>query len=255
MTISPPREPIFNIPPVIIVTIGMLAVIHAVREFVLPEQTDLEALLLFAFIPARYEPTILVGGAVPGGIGADIWTFVTYAFLHGDWVHLGVNTAWLLAFGSPLAQRFGTLRFLAFFAVTAAAGALAHLVTHSGEFVPMIGASASISGAMAGAMRFVFQRGGPVFRRNAPPEAFQVPALSLAQTFRDPRILIFLGMWFAINLVFGLGAVSIVGEGQTVAWQAHVGGFVAGLLLFGAFDRARPPGQLPRDDAPHSSAA
>jgi membrane associated rhomboid family serine protease len=161
-----------------------------------------------------------------------------------------VNSAWLLAFGSPLAQRFGALRFVAFFAVTAAGGALAHLATHQGEFVPMIGASASISGAMAAAMRFVFQRGGPVFHRNAPPSAFRVRALSLAQSLREPRILIFLAVWFGINLIFGLGSVPIVDEGQTVAWQAHVGGFLAGLILFGWFDPVDNSPPPPEEGAP-----
>jgi membrane associated rhomboid family serine protease len=77
-------------------------------------------------------------------------------------MHFGVNAVWLLAFGSAVARRFGAMRFLAFFAVTAAAGAAMHLLTNSGSQAPMIGASASISGAMAAAMRFAFQRGGPL---------------------------------------------------------------------------------------------
>ena len=71
---------------------------------------------------------------MPGGLGADIWTFVTYAFIHGDWTHLGLNGVWLLAFGTPVARRFGMARFLAFFAVTAAAGArciFSPIPTHS----------------------------------------------------------------------------------------------------------------------------
>ena len=127
----------------------------------LSEQQDIEFLLSFAFIPARYDTSVVLGGALPGG-GADVWTFVTYALIHADWTHLGVNAVWLLPFGSAVARRFGTLRFLAFFAVTAAAGAALHLATHAGEQFPMIGASAAISGTMAAAMRFAFQRGGPL---------------------------------------------------------------------------------------------
>ncbi len=101
----------------------------------------------------------------PGHLAAALFRLhpgVTYSLLHGSWMHFGVNAVWLLAFGSAVARRFGAMRFLAFFAVTAAAGAAMHLLTNSGSQAPMIGASASISGAMAAAMRFAFQRGGPL---------------------------------------------------------------------------------------------
>ena len=244
MTFPQPREPMLNVPPVMVGTLAVLALIHAIRS-VLSQSADVEFLLLFAFIPARYDPNLLVGAAWPGGAGADVWTFATYALLHGDLMHLGFNAIWLLAFGTPLARRFGPMRFLAFFAVTAAAGALAHLMTHFGEMIPMVGASASISGSMAAAMRFAFQRGGPL-RFGGSEETYRVPALPLMDALRDGRVLAFIAVWFGLNLLFGMGTVSVTGEDQSVAWQAHVGGFVAGLLLFGLFDpvrayRRKPP--------------
>jgi membrane associated rhomboid family serine protease len=63
-------------------------------------------------------------------------------------------------------------------------------------------------------------------------------------TLRDPRFLIFLGVWLGINMIFGLGTLPIAGEGQDVAWQAHIGGFFAGLLLFAAFDPVAPHAEL-----------
>ncbi len=107
----------------------------------------------------------------------------------------------------------------------------------------MIGASAAISGAMAAALRFVFQQGGPLglLRGGSNDEAYRVPAASLAATFRDPRFLMFLATWIGLNALIGLGSVSI-GEaaGQQIAWQAHIGGFLAGLVLFNAFDPVVP---------------
>lgn len=243
----PRRERIFNVPGVILALMVVLAVIHAVRDFVLSDEANLQVLLRFAFIPARYEKSFLISGTVPGGIGADFWSFVSYAFLHGDWVHLCVNAAWMLAFGSPLARRFGAIRLLAFFAVTAIAGAAAHLATHAGELVPMIGASASISGAMAAAMRFVFQPGGPLRQRWGQSGDDNVPAIPLVRALTDPRILVFLIVWLGVNLLFGLGAAPLLGENQSVAWQAHLGGFFAGLLLFDLFDPKRPAAPLPDD--------
>lgn len=245
---SAPREPIFNVPGVLVATLAALIVIQGVRSL-MSQDAEIELLLLFAFIPARYDTNILANAVWPGGVGADIWTFVTYSLLHADWMHLLFNSVWLLAFGTPLARRFGTVRFLAFFAVTAAAGALAHLVTHFGQMVPMVGASGAISGAMSGAMRFAFQRGGPLTFGGS-PQSYRVPALSLADSFRDPRVLAFLAVWFGLNLLFGLGSVSLTGNEQPVAWQAHVGGFIAGLVLFSWFD---PVGPAPQEHERHAA--
>lgn len=230
-------EPVFNVPRVITATLALLIGVHAVREVLLSDSQNIEFLLLFAFIPFRYDPSVLAMGSMPGGLGAEVWTFVTYGFIHGDWIHLSVNGVWLLAFGSPIARRFGTVRFLVFFLVTAAAGAIAHLFTHVGDLQPMIGASAAISGCMAAAMRFVFQRGGPLhLLRENDADAYRVPALPLLTALCDRRILVFLIAWFAINSLFAFTAAPIIGTGQVVAWQAHIGGFLAGLVAFAAFD-------------------
>jgi membrane associated rhomboid family serine protease len=234
------REPIFNIPPVVLAVLAVLVLVHLVRVLLLTEQQDIEFLLTFAFIPARYDNTVLLGGTLPGG-GADVWTFVTYALIHADWTHFVVNAVWLLPFGSAVARRFGTPRFLAFLAVTSAAGAGLHLATHPGEQYPMIGASAAISGTMAAAMRFAFQRGGPLgtlgMLRGGDDRAYRVPAIPLSGVLRDPRVLLFLVVWFGINILFGVGSFPMAGIEQPVAWQAHIGGFLAGLLLFSWFDR------------------
>ena len=147
-------EPMFNVPPVVVATVVVLLLVHALRILVLTDAEDQQFLLTFAFIPARYDTDLLVGGSFPGGFGADLWTFFSYAFIHADLMHIGLNLAWLLPFGTALARRFGTWRYIAFMMVVAAAGAFAHLITHPAAMVPMIGASAAISGAMAGGTAF-----------------------------------------------------------------------------------------------------
>lgn len=235
--LPPRREPAFNLPGVVLWSMVVLAAIQLVRGF-LPEDSDTEILLLFAFIPARFDAASGIAGALPGGIAADAWTFVTYALLHGSWSHLLVNCLWLAAFGSAVARRFGTARFLLFSAVCAAAGAALHLVTHWGELVPVIGASGAISGQMAAAIRFVFQRGGPLNpMRYSAPTLYDAPAVPLLQALRQPQVIAFLAVWFGLNLLFGLAAGAVPGMGDDqIAWQAHVGGFVAGLVLFRFFD-------------------
>jgi len=235
--VSKTSEPIFNVPGIVMAIIGIFALVRAGEEFLLTSEEDIAFLYYFAFIPARYDTSLLPPGSFPGGVGAEIWTFVTYAFLHGDTSHLAMNSIWFLPFGSAVARRFGIVRVIGFFVITAAAGALVHLITHHGELVPMIGASAAVSGFMAGAIRFAFQRGGPLTMfRSDDASAYLVPAAPLAVALRDPRILVFLLAWFGLNLLFGIGSIGLPGGEQSIAWQAHFGGFIAGLLLFSVFD-------------------
>ncbi len=242
---QPRRERVLNVPAVVLGLLAVLVLVHAFMVLALSSEQTTLALLTFAFIPARFDSGALPEGVEwPGGWPADLWTFVTYALIHGDISHLLFNGVWLLAFGTPVARRFGASRFLAFMAATAAAGAAVHLVTHFGELLPMVGASAAISGAMAAATRFAFQRGGPLGLWRDREDAYRVPAVPLAQCLRDPRVLAFVLVWFGANLLFGVFSLGLPGVQQAVAWQAHIGGFLAGLLAFSLFDpfgRAPPP--------------
>ena len=231
---APPHEPIFTLPSTLTAYVLLLAVIHL--RVLLPPDLENWTVDVFGFIPRRYDSTLL-DIDFAGGEGAKVWTFVTYSLLHANLSHIVFNVLWLLPFGSALARRFGALRFFVFMAVTAAAGALAHLVTHEHAVAPMIGASASVSGTMAAAIRFAFVRGSFLsFNRGDAEAAARVPALSLTRALRDGRVLGFLGIWFGINIIFGLGSIAIGADGASVAWQAHIGGFLAGLLLFSLFD-------------------
>lgn len=228
----PRREPIFNLPGVVVAVIAVLALVHVVRTLLLDQDMQIEALLAFAFIPVRLTAPELLGGAWPGGAAGDVWTFLTYAGLHGDWLHLGINTLWLAAFGTPLAHRFGTARFLGFFVLGAVAGAAAHLALHPDSPLPLVGASAAISAQMAASARFAFSGAGG--RMGVGQE--WSPALSLGEMLRDRRILAFLGVWFVLNLAFGLLLSPPGVASSAIAWEAHVGGFLAGLLFFPLFD-------------------
>jgi membrane associated rhomboid family serine protease len=114
----------------------------------------------------------------------------------------------------------------------------------------MIGASASVSGTMAAAIRFAFVKGSFLsFSRGDAEAAARVPALSLSHALRNPRVLAFLAVWFAVNLIFGIASIAIGADGASIAWQAHVGGFFAGLVLFALFD------PVPRTNADAAGAA
>jgi len=225
------RQPIFNIPASIIATALVMIGLHIVRV-ALPPEESLIMLLALAFVPARYAGAT---PGLPGGEWSEFTSFITYMFVHGDATHLIINMVWMLAFGSAVAKRIGDLRFVLFSILCGIAGVLVHLFLHFGELVPVIGASAAISGQMAGAIRFMFgasRQGMPMSH-----DLKQAPLAGIGKTLTNPRFLMFLGVWIALNLLFGLGGMQLDGSGSEIAWEAHIGGFVCGLLIFGIFER------------------
>ncbi len=232
------RQPVFNLPVSVSALVLLLAGIHVLRMFALGDDANVQVILRLAFIPIRITDPGTVQEFLP--IGAErIWTFATYGLLHADWSHLIFNCLWLAAFGSPLAWRFGTVRFLVFATAGAAAGAAIHLLVHPASPAPLVGASAAISACMAAAARFVFASGGPVWRR-ADPAAYRQPAQPLGQVIGNRQVLTFLGIWFGINLLIGLTAGNGGFASGAIAWEAHIGGFLLGLFLFPVFDPVRP---------------
>lgn len=240
------RERILNLPGVVSLVLGVLAAIQLVMS-ALPTAAVEAVYVELAFVPGRIAFAFWPEAAAQAmaqqfhADAADIadelralptpwWTLLTYALLHGGWTHLSVNGVTLAAFGSPLARRFGDARFLVFLALTAIAGAAAHLVVHPFDLAPVVGASAAISGTMAASARFAFAQ----FRAEGEPSAAPQGA-SLAELWRNRQALTFVAVWFGVNLLFGLFPQA-TGESELIAWEAHVGGFAAGLLLFGVLD-------------------
>ncbi len=172
-----------------------------------------------------------------GESGPRLWSLLSYGLLHGSWVHLLSNVVWLAAFGSPVARRLGAGQFLNLFGVATIAGALLHWFARDLDVLPLVGASAGIAGTMAAAARFVFSDGMRFGSLADDAVVKAIPAEGLGQLFRNSRALIFIGIWFVTNLVFGAGLVPILGEETSIAWEAHIGGFLAGLLLFPLLDK------------------
>lgn len=260
---GPSSEPVFNLPAVVVWLVGLLVAIHALREFLSPVQ-DFTAISWLAFVPARLtlwlDPQRMedVASTVLGAVGASdaqqrlqlvrffladggprLWTLLSYGLLHGSWTHLVTNVLWLIAFASPVARRLGAWRFLNLFALATIAGALLHWWSRDLDVLPLVGASAGVSGATAAAIRFVFAPGVRFGQFGDDAAIRAIPAEPFGQLWRNPRALLFIVIWFATNLLFGAGLVPILGEEVSIAWEAHVGGFLAGLLLFPLMDRGR----------------
>jgi membrane associated rhomboid family serine protease len=253
-------EPLLNLPGVVAILIVGMATLHGVREFILSPQTDFWLLLQFAFVPARLSGWLDPAGSdgffnqLRSGLGAGqaqmvrllmaegearLWTLLTYGLLHGSWVHLMSNLFWLAAFGSPVARRLGAGRFLVLMALATIAGALAHWLARGPDVLPLVGASAAISGTTAAAMRFVFASGVPFGLMSDDASVRAIPAEPFGQLWRNSRAMMFMVIWFVTNILFGSGIVPVLGEAASIAWEAHIGGFLAGLLLFPLLDRGR----------------
>ncbi|GJE26056.1 Rhomboid protease GlpG [Methylobacterium organophilum] len=256
------RVPVFNMPGIVTAAIALLLGLHALRT-VLPDSWDIALLLDLAFIPGRWTAAIdpsraadIISAAGTGSGGTEIaaareefarylvaqpsaspWTFATYALLHGSWMHVIFNTVWLAAFGSPVARRYGPLRWLVLAIAGAVAGAFLHLLIDPLSTMPLVGASAGISALMAAAARFVFQppaRFTPSVPWQLPPE----PRLqTLPELMRNRTAVLFLAVWLVTNLLFGLAAIPLGGEDGPIAWDAHLGGFAVGFFLLPLLER------------------
>ena len=223
-------------PIIVIVFLASFVGVHIVRQFLSTDMDDW-VLYRFAFTGARYADVPQLQGVVfPGGIGAQIWTFFSHMFLHGDWAHLLINGFWMLAFGSVLARRFGAMRFVMFSLVTAAFGALGNLLAYWGHYALMIGASGAISGQMAGAIRLMFSVPGGLANLQG-GDFSQVRVLPFRQLFRARGAMMFILIWLGLNFIVGFSGIGTGENIGRIAWEAHLGGFLSGLLLFGLFDQ------------------
>jgi membrane associated rhomboid family serine protease len=246
----------FNLPAVVLAAILVLAGIHAVREWVLSAEANIDLLLDAAVIPVRWaaayggvssdEILARIGRTGDGSLRAlqleiarhvlaggqgKPWTGITYALLHGSWGHVAANSIWLAAFGTPVARRCGAARFLVLALATALGGAVAHALVHPYQALPMIGASASVSGMMAAASWFLFAR--PVWLLDGRlAEPHERPRETMARTLGDRRVLLFILVWLGTNYLFAALAQPLGITDASIAWEAHVGGFFAGLVLF-----------------------
>jgi membrane associated rhomboid family serine protease len=227
------REPIFNVPGAVLATLAVLIAVHVALSMLSPDQYTWWVLAL-AFIPARYSG---LAGELPGGRTAEVTSFVTHMAVHADITHLAFNGLWLLAFGSVLAARMGGVRFLALSIAGGISGALLFLLFNPGLAAPVIGASGAVSAMMGAVMRFLFNaidRGEGFLLRHRPSA---IPAMTIAEALRDRRVVLASIAFLAINLLAIIGFGKL-GEAGAIAWQAHIGGYLFGLLAFAAFDRS-----------------
>ncbi len=225
-------QPVFNMPPVVVALIGLCAAVYVTQSYLLSDQQYVWFLLNFAFIPQRFSEW--------GGF-TDItawFTAITYSFMHGGFAHLAVNSVWFAAFGSPLAGRIGVRKFLLFWVLTSIVAAFTHYTLYPDSNIPLVGASGAISGMMGAAARFGFRRVTYYTGTGRQVPAFGGPLLSVTQTLQNKTVLTFVGFWLIINVITGVYGVA-PGELSGIAWEAHIGGFVAGFFGIAVLLRGR----------------
>jgi membrane associated rhomboid family serine protease len=195
--------PILNLPRMTQILILANIAVHVLR-LLIPTEWDFWVLANFAFIPLRFTNA------------ADFtWTTilspVTALFLHADWMHLLSNMLLVVLFGTMVERRIGGQRMLALALISGVLGNVAFFAATYGQFTIAIGASGSASGLFGAAIRIMVRQ----------------------RTGRDTQqIWIFAGLWVGISLL-----PILLSNGDPYSWIAHVGGFLAGLLLIDSFDR------------------
>lgn len=178
-----------------------------------------EAIFLYGVVPARYSDPVL---APHFTAFQQILPFLTSLFLHGGFLHILGNMWFLYIFGDNVEDRLGHIRYLIFYLLCGIAAGLIHLMTNWGSKVPTIGASGAIAGVM-GAYLLLYPRARILTL---------IPIFFFFQFVEIPAF-VFLGYWFLLQLVFaGLSR----GHTGGIAWSAHVGGFLAGIVLFKLLD-------------------
>ena len=199
-------EPLVNAPwPVVVLTVGIVLLYLVQTRFPLDAVSG-----LFGFSPA-------------GLLQGHPEQLLTSLFVHGNWSHALMNAAFILAFGAPVARFFGprpggVIDFFLFYIFCGVLACLGFAALHWGQNASLIGASGAASGLMGAAARLIGGQGrvGPVFSR-------AVTGMGLG--------------WLIINIIMAFaGGLLVPGAGSaSVGWEAHLAGFVAGVLLIGPF--------------------
>lgn len=230
---DPAGEPMFNVPPMVLALLALMIAVMGLRWALDPDQ-DTILVLTLALIPARLAG---LASQLPGGEPAIVSQFLTHMFVHADTAHLMFNGASLLAFAGAIEKRIGSMRTLLYFVTCGLAGAFTFLIINPGLLAPMIGASGAIAGMMGGVMRFFFSAldHGGLRQLNEAPQS--VPLAPLVAALRDQRLLVVTAAFILMNIAAMIGLGDLNADGA-IAWEAHIGGYLAGLFLFGLFDVA-----------------
>ena len=213
------RVPFFTAPGFVVWFAGMIVAAHLFR-ILAPDNMDNTLAYWLALWPDRFQG-MLASSADPAAY-TPLTLLVAgfgHVFLHMDWMHVLMNTGMLLALGAPVARRHGAAKFFLIFFSAALAGALAFFLVRGADSAPAIGASGGVCGILAGAFLLI-----------AHPRAGWRELIS-------PSFLRTSAAFLLLNLALAFFGPALFGAG--IAWDAHIGGYVAGALIMAALAQTR----------------
>lgn len=196
-----------HFPVVTWVILGLNTVVFLIQVSLGPQALD-QMIASFALVPSRWTTT-------PGWFGV---TLLTSTFLHGSWYHFISNMWILFIFGDNVEDRMGPVGFAGFYLLSGLAAGVLHSLVQPFSYIPTLGASGAIAGVL-GAYMYLFPNARVVTL---------VPLFFVFTTFNIPAVY-YLGFWFISQLFSGLTSLGTAMTG--VAWWAHIGGFLFGLLM------------------------
>jgi membrane associated rhomboid family serine protease len=209
-------------PALVVIALVILNVLAFLLELSQPSEGALQSFIqAWGVVPHEYA----IRQDLPPHIPLPFWsTLFTSMFLHAGWMHLGGNMLYLWIFGDNLERVMGPVRFLLFYLICGVAAGLAQIIASGASNIPSLGASGAISGVLGGYL--------VLFPRN------RVRVLTRGGIMSVPAVFM-LGFWILIQLVSGLGTIANTADSGGVAYMAHIGGFVAGLVLVKAMTVGR----------------
>lgn len=201
--------------PIVNISLLMFNVLVFLYELALRSSLD-EFIRVFGLVPLKF---FYLRETYPGNIIEAFLPFLTTMFLHGGWLHILGNMLFLWIFGDNVEDRLGHWRYLVFYLLCGIAASVTQVYTHPESGIPMVGASGAIAGVL-GAYLLLYPKARVLTL---------VPIFIFASVIEIPALL-FLGFWFLIQFLSGVFSLG-VGVQTGVAWWAHIGGFVAGIVV------------------------
>lgn len=179
----------------------------------------------YGLVPARFTDPAL---AAYFGTAGNLFSLLSYMFLHGGFMHILFNMWSLWIFGDNVEDRLGPLRYLGFYLAAGLLSGLSHMVLNMGSQAPTIGASGAVAGVMGA--YFILHPGAKILTL--------IPIIIIPWIMQIPAF-VFLGIWFLLQFISAAGSH---GGATGIAWWAHIGGFIGGMVLLKVVDRVPSAG-------------
>lgn len=202
-----------------IVTIGLIALNIIIFVYEISFGPQLESFLNMY----GAKPLYIINMSAPPGHPPPYLTIFSSMFLHGGFFHVAGNMLYLWIFGNNIEDSMGHFKFIIFYLISGIAAVYIFSFVNPGSTIPMVGASGAVSGVL-GAYLVLFPRAKVLTL---------VPFGFYMQVIKVPAVFV-LGLWIFVQILNGM---ITAGKGGGVAWFAHIGGFLAGVLLVGLFKK------------------